>query len=285
MKRAAHEQFAALEREHWWFRGRRRVYLELLRGALGSRRLERALDLGAGVGGWLEELSTVCGELHHTEIDAESLALSSQRGLSRAVRARAEALPYADRSFDLVCLFDVLEHVRDQEQVLAEVLRVLRPEGFALLSVPAYPWLFSQNDRVAQHLRRYTRASLCRELANADLQLVRATYANCLLLPAIIPFVLISEGARRMGLSSEDHGRTNLSVHMPRPLNELCYRAFCSELVLSRHLDLPCGHSLVAIAQRRDLGARPLLVHVAPARTLEPSPAPVSASYVRADPR
>ena len=265
MRPEAYEQFERLERGHWWFRGRRRVYLELLREALGSARPQRLLDLGSGVGGFLEELEGLGEEVVHSELDPGALACTAERGARHGVRADATALPFEDMSFDLVCLFDVLEHVRDDGSALREVLRVLSPGGYALLSVPAHPWLWSENDRVAEHERRYTRRGLIERLGASGLVLERCTYANMALFPAIAPFPVTTEAARRVRLAPR--GATNLSLPWPRSLDALCYRLFVGELALSRRWDLPLGHSLLAIARRKDLAVTPLAKRAQLART------------------
>ncbi len=262
MRTKAFEQFLALEREHWWFRGRRAVYLELLRGALEGRRPRRVLDIGAGVGGFLPELSGLGQRVHFTEFDPEALGAASARSVAHGVRARAEALPFRDESYDLACLFDVVEHVADDARALDEVARVLRPGGLVVLSVPAHPWLFSRNDVVAGHVRRYTRERLQTLIRGAALELVRCTYANALLFPAIAPAVLASKLVEPLAPGSE---HTNLSLKLPRWADQLCFRAFRAELLLSRRWDLPLGHSLFAIARRTEVGAA--LIGPAPRRS------------------
>ncbi len=253
MKPEAHRQFETLEGDHWWFRARRRVYLDLLRTALGSRPVERILDVGAGSGGFLPELSSLGGAVHYAEPRVHSVAACRERGFPYGVRARAEALPYAEMSFDLVCLFDVLEHAEDDAAVLGEVARVLRPEGLLLVTVPAYPWLWSENDEIAEHRRRYTRDSLRRVIEAASLGPLRCTHTNALLLPAIAAYLLIGKGAGRLGLRGRSRGRTNLEVPVPRVVDRLCYHAFTAELKLSRRWNLPVGHSILALARRRDI--------------------------------
>ncbi|MFT7487120.1 MAG: SAM-dependent methyltransferase [Candidatus Paceibacteria bacterium] len=275
MNSIAYEQFSRLERDHWWFRGRREVYLGVLRAALGDWRPRRILDIGAGVGGFLPELEKLGGELLFTEFDAESAKRARDRGFNRALQASADRLPLADESVDLVCMFDVIEHLERDEQALSEVMRVLRPAGRLVLSVPAHAWLFSRNDEVSGHFRRYSRGELRRKIQGCGLQLDRCTFANSLLFPAIAGVVL----ARRLGevclpkLGHREH--TNLSLKMPDALQQLCYRAFSVELKLSRNWDLPLGHSLLAIAEKRTLAARPLVLfpQPQPASRLQPSPA------------
>jgi 2-polyprenyl-3-methyl-5-hydroxy-6-metoxy-1,4-benzoquinol methylase len=255
----AYEQFARLEREHWWFRGRRKVYLELLRAALGDYRPGRVLDIGSGCGGFLEELETLGEEVHHTDLSHHALSSSGTRSHAQPAQASATALPYASMSFDLVCLFDVLEHIEDDAAVLEEVERVLNPEGVLILSVPAHHWLWSENDRVAEHVRRYSRSGLLELLGGSHLILERCTFTNAVLFPAIAAFVLASEAARSVGLAPR--GTTNLSVPAPRWLDATLYRAFVSELPWARRWDLPIGHSLVAILRKRERLLIPISGH------------------------
>lgn len=248
MEALAFEQLAALERDHWWFRGRRRVYLGLLAHLLGGLRPERALDVGAGVGGFVEGLGGLCEQVIAFDSEAAGLEACRARGARAAVRGSGDTLPFAPASFDLVCLFDVLEHADDDAAVLREVTRVLRPGGLCFLSVPAWPLLFSENDRVAHHRRRYRRGPLARHVRAAGLDVERNTHANALLFGGIAPAVLASKAWEALVPGARGH--TNLSWKPPAWLNELCFRAFAAELPLARRADLPLGHS-IALAARR----------------------------------
>lgn len=269
MKPVAFEQFARLESKHWWFRGRRAVYLELLRLALEGDRPRRILDVGAGVGGFLEGLSALGDEVIFTEFDAQAAALASARGSQYGIRARAEDLPLVDECADLVCLFDVIEHVQDDERALREVHRVLRPGGRIILSVPAHAWLHSRNDEVAGHVRRYERRSLVARIEAAGFQLKRCTYTNALLFPLIASVVLASKAAQTWAPVGNGGQHTNLSWKVPYLVNECLFRAFRAELAFSRQWDLPMGHSILAIAQKQTYGVRPL--------TLQPQARPQAA--------
>lgn len=269
MKELAFEQFERLERDHWWFRGRRRVYLRLLADALGDFEPSRVLDVGAGVGGFLQPLSEIGDELHFTELEHEGLQHCRRRGFRKGVRASASRLPYRSESFDLICLFDVIEHVDDDQAVLEEVKRLLRPEGLVLITVPAHNWLFTSNDRIAGHRRRYNRGALRRLFDDHAMSLERCTYANALLFPAIAGFLLAARLFESLGLRTAKDSRTNLSWRLPAWVHAVLYRCFAAELWISRHWDLPMGHSILALAKRRDLQGRPLILRPMPPRKLK----------------
>jgi SAM-dependent methyltransferase len=249
MEPLAYRQLEELERDHWWFRGRRAVCMGLLGRALAQERPLRVLDVGAGAGGFLAPLTQLAERVHFTDLDPSILSSAAARGRAGGPAARGDALPFGDGSFDLVCLFDVLEHIQDHERAAAELARVLRPGGRVFLHVPAHPLLYAENDRVAGHHRRYTRRGLVRLLERAGFEVERATHTNALLFPLIAPAVLGLKLLERLGLVGRGH--TNLSWNPPRWVHALCYRVFAAELIASRRVDLPLGHSLAALARRR----------------------------------
>lgn len=250
MEPKAYRQFLELERTHWWFRGRRTVYLGLLEHHLRGERPGRILDLGCGLGGFLEGLAGLGQRVFPSDISLESLVHCSQRGFRDGVRASGYTLPFADDSFDLVCMFDAIEHIPDDARAMGQVARVLRPGGRVFVSVPAYQFLYANNDRIAQHQRRYTRASLRRVFEGAGLAVERNTHANVLLFPLILPTVLGIKLVEALFPRKLDLEHTNLSWTMPRPLHAALHAAFAAELPFSRRFDWPVGHSIAAIARK-----------------------------------
>ena len=253
MERAAFDLFASLQADHWWFRGRRTLYTALLEHVL-RRDLQRAprglrvLDVGCGAGGWLQPLS-VFGTVTGIELDEPSIRFCREHELHRTLVGRVDALPVPPASHDLVCLWDVIEHTPDDLQVLAEARRALRPGGHLVLSVPAYQFLYANNDRVAHHYRRYTRGRLVRQLQAAGFSVRKATYVNTLLGIGIIPAVLLIKLKEGLARVPDDPGN-NLSIRVPRPLNTALAAVFGSERHLLRHVDAPFGHSLFAVARK-----------------------------------
>lgn len=245
----AFDQLVELERDHWWFRGRRVVYLDVLRRALRGRP-RFALDLGAGAGGWLPALGELAERVVALEPDASVARLARGRGGAQMIVGSANRLPLADASCELVTAFDVLEHLSDDVGALREVRRVLAVDGLLALSVPAHPWLYSNNDRISHHQRRYTKRALIAAIEAAGMQLERSTFTNALLFPLIAPTVLGIKALERTGMLGSNPEHTNLSIVPPGPLNRLCYAAFAAERLVNRRCDLPFGHSLLALARR-----------------------------------
>lgn len=247
MEREALDQFARLSQDHWWFRGRRAVYGAILAAHRGfAPKLECALDLGGGAGSMRPLLEAVADRV---------VALDRDQGLLEAagrasVQGDIARLPFADASFDLVAAFDVLEHMPDEGAALREIERVLRPGGLLVASVPAHAWLYANNDRVAGHLRRYSRDSFVRTLASSRLRVEHATHANMLLFPLIAPAVLGLKALEACRLLGRDPRHTNLSLPLPRFAHRALEMAFRAELALQLRGGAPFGHSLFAIARR-----------------------------------
>jgi SAM-dependent methyltransferase len=253
MEATAYRQFLELEQTHWWFRGRRTVYFGLLRDELAGAPPRRILDLGCGMGGFLAglaELAAPGARVVPSDVSLESLAHCRERGFPDGVLSSGYALPFADGSFDLVCMFDAIEHIPDDERVMREVARVLRPGGRIFVSVPAYQFLYANNDRVAQHQRRYTRGMLRRVFAQAGLDVERNSHANVFLFPLILPIVLLLKSWESLRKAEVDADHTNLSWPIPGFVHGLLHAVFAAELPFTRRFDWPAGHSIAALARK-----------------------------------
>ncbi len=267
MEPTAYLQFERLEATHWWFRGRRTVYFGILRHHLRGARPKRCLDLGCGVGGFLPGLSRLAEGVFPTDVSRESLVRCAERGFPRGAVASGYALPYADASFDLVCMFDAIEHIPDDHAVLREVARVLAPGGLALATVPAYAFLYANNDRIAQHQRRYERKRLRAVFSQAGLEVERLTHTNVFLFPVILPAVLCLKGLERLFPRSLEPDHTNLSFPLPRFVHAVLHGIFAAELSFSKGFDWPAGHSMLAIGRKPATEPRPRGLDLGPSKS------------------
>jgi SAM-dependent methyltransferase len=239
------------EMVHWWFCGRRVLLRELVERHLRSREgfALRLLDLGCGTGG-NSATYTEFGSVVGVEPDASALRFAQARlgthqpGRSLVYcRAVGTRLPLARESFDAVIASDVLEHIADDRAAVAEVVRVLRPGGVFVFSVPAHPWLWSTHDEVLWHQRRYRRAELEKLIVEAGLELRWLTYWNAVLFPVVAMHRALDRWSRNEVPTSD--------TTLPGPaVNRVLFGILVAEAAALRYVRFPMGVSLVGVAFR-----------------------------------
>jgi SAM-dependent methyltransferase len=171
----------------------------------------------------------------------EAVRFCEARGLDSVHRAGLEELPFENSSFDLIASTDVLEHIAAEQEALAELRRVAAPGGALLLTVPAYMWLWTQEDVNLHHQRRYTKRRLLNALGKAGWEPRIATYFNSILLPAIAAVRLLPEGS---GEKKADFERT--PAFLDGPLS-LPMRAEAQ--LIRRGVSLPAGVSIGVVCR------------------------------------
>jgi SAM-dependent methyltransferase len=224
------------DEHHWWYRGRRRVLNAVLDG-LELPTPCRILDAGCGSGRTMDELKRLGGTCG---VDLSPAAVAAAQARGHHVRVgRVEELPFLDDAFDLVTCLDVVEHTPDDRRTLEELRRVTRPGGHLLVTVPAYPALWSAHDEVNLHYRRYTERTLVVAATAAGWDVARTTYFNAALLA---PAAMVRLARRRTRTTRSELGLT------PRALDralELPSRGEAA--VLRAGGRLPAGLSLLAV--------------------------------------
>lgn len=173
-------KLADLEDRHWWYAERR----YLLAAAVRELRPGVALDVGAAGGGNTRVLKHLGWRAVALEYGVDGAQVAAERGLF-VMRGDATALPIRSLSLDLVVAFDVLEHIADDDAAATEIFRVLRPGGMLLVAVPCDPKLWSAHDEAVDHVRRYTRPTLCGLLTRTGFDLESVTSWNVLLRPIV----------------------------------------------------------------------------------------------------
>ena len=110
---------------------------------------------------------------HFVDLSTPAIATLRSRGASVAV-GLVTSLPFADAAFDLVCAFDIVEHVEDEAAALGEISRVARPGAAILISVPLHPARWTAFDELVGHRRRYEPDRLVDTLARHALRIERS---------------------------------------------------------------------------------------------------------------
>jgi SAM-dependent methyltransferase len=146
----------------------------------------RVLEVGAGTGNTLRVLHSAFPSSAIVGVDLfeEGFRTARERTTAHLVRARVEQLPFR-RPFNLIGAFDVLEHVEDDRAALAHLRRLLTADGKLVLTVPAFPRLWSRFDEDSHHFRRYERHALHERLLAAGYIVERMTFCFAALYPLL----------------------------------------------------------------------------------------------------
>ena len=168
------------------------------------------------------------------------------RGVGEVVVATIDAMPLDASRFDLITCLDVLEHIEDDREALRELRRVARAGGVLLITVPAYPRLWSSHDELNRHYRRYTRPELLGRATEAGWRPLRTTHFNALLLPVAAAWRLGERLRRDPAPATSELQRT------PAALNWLLEQPLRAEAALLRSgRRIPAGLSLVGVFEAR----------------------------------
>lgn len=241
------DQLFELENRHYWFRARNDVITLVMRQHyVAAEENARVLDIGCGNCSVLSHLSRTIGEKTWIggDLFAEGLLRARERVNLPLIQLDAYSLPF-EGSLDGVCMFDVLEHLRDDTGILAEAYRVLKPGGKIILTVPAYQILWSYFDEFSRHQRRYNKAQLRQKLTAAGFKIEMISYYMATLLPLVL---LQRKVQTWIHNDTVDRARNDLRV-IP-VVNDLLYWVCSAEKRLVSQLGLPFGASLIAVGGR-----------------------------------
>ena len=243
-KPEAFAELAAIEAGSFWFRARNRLIVWALRRYFPH--MQRYLEIGCGTGFVLAGVAEAypLARLSGSEVFSTGLSHAARRvPQAEFLQMDARHIPFDDE-FDVIGAFDVLEHIEEDEAVLAEMLRALRPGGGIVLTVPQHRRLWSRQDEYACHVRRYRAGELRDKVVRAGFKVQFATSFVSLLLPAM----LVSRRAQRNAAAGSD---PLAELRLPGMLNRLFEGVMGVERFLIRGgIRFPAGGSLMVVATK-----------------------------------
>jgi len=237
-----HQLLTTLEENCFWFAGRNRLL-----GMVFKRFFPRArsfLEVGCGTG---YVLSALCQELPGLRVVAGELLLSGLRQTrnrlprAEAIQMDARNIPYREE-FDVIGSFDVLEHLDQEGQAMAQVREALKPGGGYLVTVPQHPWLWSCQDEAAHHKRRYHRGELRSKLEKAGFRVVWMTSFVSLLLPVMAV-------SRLLAVSRTEQADMASQLRRLPAMVDVLFSRICGleRLLIASGVSFPLGGSLLAV--------------------------------------
>jgi SAM-dependent methyltransferase len=244
----AFEFLFRMEQKHFWHIGRREMILDIIRGVPGTVD-SRILEIGCGNGSVLSFLKNNGLNIEGGDIFLEGLRFCRQRaGDVPLYQIDITALPFKD-DFGIICLFDILEHIDDDEKALREVNRALKPGGQILITVPAHQFLWRRADKVAAHKRRYSRKEIIAKLERNGFTIKRTSFFISFLFPLFLGLKAIDI----MSVRKTGRDVNSIMEFKTYPVvNGLFLWLLRLENRLIKHVNLPLGASLLVLAEKRN---------------------------------
>lgn len=245
-----YKEYYELERKHWWFTARAEILMTQIRNIFGDRTDLKILNVGAATGR-SSELLQQFGAVTSVEYDEECFNFTKKNVPIPIIKGSILELPFDDNTFDLVCAFDVIEHVEDDILATMEMRRVCASGGVLFVTVPAFMFLWSEHDVVNHHYRRYTEGGVRRLFESSD-EPILTSYFNFWLFFPIATFRLLSKILPKRKPKNADTTTSDFGVLRGGAINTLFYRIFKSENVfLASKMRLPVGVSILSLWRKR----------------------------------
>ena len=242
MKKITYDIEWKLERSHWWFTGRRR----LLKSLLSSSRIGRnapVIDVGCGVGSNLTLLKSLGFKVIGIDSEIYSLSLAKNLWGVFLINGDLLKLPIKSNSIDLIVATDILEHLDDDTIGIKEIHRTLAREGIAVLTVPAFKFLWGTQDVVGMHKRRYSKKEFLKKLEHEGFKILKSSYFNFIL---FIPILFARRVIRLLGLKIASENEINFPL-----INFFLKAIFSLESYILRYFPFPLGVSIFCIAKKK----------------------------------
>ena len=240
------QRLYAAESRSFWHRSRARIIKRLVLARLHGA--DKFLEIGCGTGSVLEFISKGSDlKLTGAEAYLEGLKLAQAR-LPRAefIQLDARRLPFAAR-FDGIGLFDVLEHLDDDESLLREVFKALKPDGYVFVTAPQHPFLWSATDDAAYHRRRYVGGEMGDKMRRAGFTIVAETS----FVTALFPVMAAARWLKRRPAEENPCEAVLRDLELPGALNAALEAVMrIDEALISAGLRLPFGGSIAVVGRR-----------------------------------
>lgn len=251
---ASADTFAALfkaEDRHFWFRARNKVLASVVAQIVADWPAGyRVLEVGCGTGNVLRVLEQVCsqGDVFGMELHEDGLHYARQRVKCPLLAGDIHDMTFP-RPFNLIGLFDVLEHLPDDMRILQALRKNLQPGGRLLLTVPAHQSLWSYADEYGGHYRRYSPGQLRAVLEESGFRVDYLTQFMMML----YPFMKLGRWWNSKGETQtlqDRKERTIRELQIAPVANATLYGLLSWEAGwIARRRRLPLGTSLLAIAE------------------------------------
>ncbi len=237
-----YRMFFEVQKKHWWFLTKKKIVLDTIDRYLTKQPDTKVLDIGCGSGLMLNALEKV-GQTYGMDMSDDAINFSKEIFSGEVAKGYLpDQVPYPENYFNLITALDVIEHVDLDIDSLKAIRARLVKGGKAVITVPAYMFLWSKFDELNEHKRRYTLTELKTKLLQAGFKIEKISYYNTLLFPAVFGVRMLNNWLKRDGSSDVD---------LPNaPVNFVLKTIFGLEKYVLRFINLPFGVSVLAVVEK-----------------------------------
>ena len=247
MDKHYYREYFEVERNHWWFKGRSEVLRSYIKDHIAKNGILKILNVGVATGATSVMLQSF-GDVTSIEYDQDCIDYIKDKVSINVLQGSILELPFNDNSFDLVCAFDVIEHVDDHILAVNELTRVCANNGSVFVTVPAFISLWSEHDEINHHFRRYDVEGL-RFLFKESGEIVFSSYFNSVL---FLPIFLIRK-LSNVFRNKNEKPKSDFQKYKPGFISSALYHLLKSEsLFLNKGLKFPFGVSALLHWRRND---------------------------------
>ena len=220
---------------HWWFQARKKIIENIILNINFKKKIN-ILDFGAGSGVNLNML------IRHGRVDIHEKNKFARSIIkkNKKIHKAYHSLNFKKQNYDLILLADVIEHIKKPKTLLKSLKKYLKKDGYILITVPAYQFLYSKKDRVLGHYRRYNKKSLINELN--DFKIKKISYFNTFL---FFPIMLITIMNKMLNRDYIIKVETTPNYF----LNLILYQIFRMEEFFIKYFKFSFGISLYALVK------------------------------------
>lgn len=238
-----YRSFFEIQKKHWWFVAKKEIIFDVIKKYINNDGKIKILDVGCGSGLMLSDLEEV-GETYGMDMSEDAIRFSREI-FSGSVKQGAlpDNIPYPNSMFDLIIALDVIEHVEQDLEALIALGSKMNESGKAIITVPAYMFMWTNFDVRNEHKRRYTSTEMRFKIEKAGFTIEKITYINTLLFP--LAFI-----SRMLNKIKKEADVSGLNVPI-NPINFLLKLIFSFEKYLIRFINLPFGLSVLVVAVKK----------------------------------
>jgi len=239
MEKYLYEDLNNLEKKHWWHISKRKYVLNIIKQNIDKKN-PKILDIGCGTGQNIKELSKI-GDVWGIDNSKEAIKYCKLKNIDHVKLGSSEKTGFSESFFDVITLLDVLEHV-EEDTTLEEIKKVLKKDGFLIITVPAFKFLWSKWDEVLHHKRRYTKKSLIKALEKNGFKTVKINYLYSYLFLPVLLIRPLKSLSKSKSYSSDFKINSNFVNRTSLIITNI-------ERYLSDFVTIPFGTSIICLAK------------------------------------